>query len=117
MNQCPYCQATESQVKAGLTEVGSQRYKCQKCQRRYTPEPKEHGYPDAMRQQAVRLHVDGMNFRRIARQLSVHHQSIINWINAYVATLPTTPPLPEEVTIIEQDELYTFIGEKKTRFM
>ncbi len=38
--QCPYCQATDRQVKAGRTSSGNQRYKCQVCQRRYTPEPK-----------------------------------------------------------------------------
>ncbi len=115
MKECPYCQATDRQVKAGRTEVGSQRYKCQQCGRRYTPQPKEHGYPDSLRQQAVRLYVDGMNFRRIGRQLGVHHQSVINWINAYVAQLPDTSPLPAEVTVVEQDELFTFIQQKKTK--
>ena len=115
MNPCPYCQATTRQVKAGCTEAGSQRYKCQHCQRRYTPHPKEQGYPDSLRHQAVRLYVDGMNFRRIARQLGVNHQTVINWINAHVATLPDRPPLPSEVKVIEQDELFTFIGRKKTK--
>ncbi|NJL56337.1 IS1 family transposase [bacterium] len=115
MNACPYCQASQQQVKAGRTEAGSQRYKCQHCQRRYTPTPKAGGYDAALRQQAVRMYVDGMNFRRIARQLGVHHQSVINWINAHVATLPDQAPLPEVVTVVEQDELYTFIGCKKTK--
>jgi IS1 family transposase len=100
-------------VKAGRTKAGSRRYKCQHCQRRYTPEPKEAGYGEALRQQAVRLYVDGMNFRRIARHLGVNHQSVINWINAYVAHLPEQAPQPETVTVIEQDELFTFIGAKK----
>jgi hypothetical protein len=45
----------------------------------------------------------------------VHHQTVINWINAHVSTLPDQPPLPDEVTVVEQDELYTFIGDKKTK--
>jgi transposase len=112
MNPCPYCQANDKQVKAGYTEAGSQRYQCQHCRRRYTPEAKTPGYGDELRQQAVKLYIDGMNFRRIARQLAVHHQSVINWINAHIASLPAAP-LPYGVTIIEQDELFTFIGEKK----
>jgi hypothetical protein len=56
-----------------------------------------------------------MNFRRVARHLGVSHQTVINWINAHVATLPDTPPLPDEVGGLEQDELFTFIGEKKTK--
>lgn len=114
MNECPYCQATENQIKAGLTAAGSQRFRCKLCQRRYTPDSKERGYPEALRRQAARLYADGMNFRRIARQLGVHHQTVINWINAYAASLPDGPPLPEDTPIIELDELHSFIGNKKT---
>ena len=112
MKTCPYCQASENQVKVGYTEAGSQRYQCQHCRRRYTPQAKTPGYGEAMRQQAVKLYVDGMNFRRIARHLDMHHQTVINWINAHTASLPDAP-LPENVTFIEADELFTFIGEKK----
>ena len=59
------------------------------------------------------MYVDGINFRRIGRLLNVHHQSVINWVNAYASSLPEAP-MPEEVDAVEMDELYTFIGEKKT---
>jgi transposase-like protein len=113
MRRCPNCQSTERQVKAGRTEAGSQRYKCQQCQRRYTPDPKAAGYGEGLRQQAVRLKVEGTNLRRIARHLRVNHQTVINWVNAHVATLPDESPLPASVTVVEQDELFTFIGDKK----
>ena len=74
--KCPHCHSAENQIKAGHTKVGSQRFQCKLCQRRYTPEPKERGYPEEMRRQAIRLHADGMNMRRIARQLSVNHQCL-----------------------------------------
>ena len=113
MNQCPRCGAKERQSKNGFTEAGSQRYKCMLCDKKYTPEPKRAGYAQEMRGQAVRMYVDGMNFRRIARHLGVHHQSVINWVNAYAEALPETP-VPEAVEVVEMDELYTFIGQKKT---
>lgn len=113
MNECPYCHSSERQVKAGRTKAGSQRYKCQHCQRRYTPQPKAIGYEEALRQQAVRLDVDGMNFRRIARHLGVNHQTVINWVKAYVAQLPEVPAQPDHVTVLEGDELFTFVGNKK----
>ena len=95
---------------------GSQRYRCQECQRRYTPQPQQHGYNDELRQRAVELYSDGMNFRRIARHLKVNHQTVINWINAHTAKVPTTPPLPDKKpNIVELDELFTFIGDKKTK--
>ena len=115
MSECPHCKTSENQVKIGFNASGSQRYRCKACGRKYTPAPKEVGYPEGMRQQAIQWYVDGMNFRRIARHLGVHHQTVINWINAHIATLPQTPPLPEEVSVVEQDELFTFIGSKKTK--
>ncbi len=63
----------------------------------------------------MRLYVDGMNFRRIARQLKVSHTSVMNWVKAAADTLPDTPPLPDKSVVIEEDELFTFIGDKKTK--
>jgi transposase-like protein len=116
MMKCPYCEAEEKQVKAGKNGSGSQRMKCQACGRRYTPEPSEHGYPEALRQQAVKLYVDGMNFRRIARHLGVHHKTVMLWVTARAEQLPD-PPLPAQNDIIEQDELFTFMRAKKTKSM
>lgn len=113
MMKCPHCQSEERQVKSGLTEVGSQRYKCQVCQRRYTPKPKPRGYSSEVRLKAVRMYVDGMNLRRIARHLGVSHQSVANWVNAFAARLPNAP-VPENIDTVELDELYTFIQRKKT---
>lgn len=114
MRTCPKCQSTNKQRKIGRTEAGSQRYQCGECGRRYSPEPKQHGYDEKLREQAVQLYVDGMNFRGIARHLGVSHQSVINWVNAHSARLPSEPPHPTEVGIIELDEVFTFVGKKKT---
>lgn len=113
MSECPYCHSNEKQVKAGKNPSGSQRWKCQHCQRRYTPEPNDLGYPEALRQQAVKLYVDGMNYRRIARHLRVDHKSVINWVKAYTDQLPPAP-VPSDVNNAELDELFTFVGKKKT---
>ena len=112
MKQCPNCKNHTRQVKAGKTELGSQRYKCQHCKVRYTPQPKERGYADEIRLHEIRLYVDGMNYRRIARHLDVHHTSVINWVKVFAAQLPEAP-LPEDLHTIELDELFTFIETKK----
>ena len=115
---CPYCSQTDRQVKAGRNASGSQRYKCQHCQHKYTPEPHPQGYDDTVRRQALQLYVDGMNFRRIARTLGVTHRTVINWVNAYGAQLPDRPPAPAaHLEVNELDELFTFIGHKKTKSM
>ena len=116
MNQCPYCQRSDQQVKAGHNASGSQRYRCQVCERKYTPEPTPHGYSEAIRRQAIEMYVDGGNFRRIARSLGVAHRSVINWVNAHADRLPDQPPVPDEpLEVNELDELFTFVGRKKRK--
>jgi transposase len=113
MPKCPHCQKTEHQHKTGKTEAGTQRYRCMFCNRKYSPEPKQQGYPDEIRKQALQMYVDGMNFRRIGRHLGLHHRTVSLWVKAYAANL-TDLPMPEEVKTAEMDELFTFIGDKKT---
>lgn len=116
MSTCPHCQREEQQVKVGRNPSGSQRYQCKVCKRKYTPEPNEAGYPQEVRDQAVRMYVDGLNFRRIARTLQVNHQSVINWVNAHIAGLPDAPPLAaDRPQVVELDELFTFVGEKSNQ--
>jgi transposase-like protein len=88
---------------------------CQVCRRKYTPEPKAQGYAEAVRRQAIELYVDGMNLRRIGRTLGLSHQTVSNWVNAHADQLPETPPLPRgDGKVSELDELFTFVGNKKT---
>ncbi len=118
MIQCPHCQRSEQQVKVGFNDSGSQRYRCQVCRRKYTPVPKVPGYDVATRQAALRLYTDGMNLRRIGRTLGVSHPTVANWVNAYAAQLPDTPPQPATPAVVnELDELFSFVGSKKTKCM
>ena len=112
MNEDPKCQAGVRQVKAGRPAAGSQHYRCPVCGSEYTPVRKARGYPPEVRAQAVRMYVDGGNQQRIARHLGVVHQTVANW----VAAQPEQPSQPDgPVEVAELDELYTFVGDKKTR--
>src|SRR4028118_815472 len=115
MSQCPHCEATEHQSTYGRTLRGSQRYKCRQCARVYTPDPLPLGYPDETKREAVRLYLEGVNFRRIGRVLGVNHQSVINWINAYHAALPISEQSVSLPEVVELDELFTFVGSKKRK--
>jgi len=84
------------------------------CQIKYTPHPKPWAYPEEVRQKAIQLYVDGMNLRRIGRHLGVHHRTVSLWVQAAAAQLPD-PPVPAQVKEAELDELFSFIGEKKTK--
>jgi transposase-like protein len=112
--KCPYCENESNQIKFGKNRSGTQKYRCNACRRHYTPEPREHGYPEELRLQAVRMYVDGLNLRRIARHLGVNHQSVANWVKAYAAQLPPAPQ-PDKVDVVEMDELHTFVERKKTK--
>jgi transposase-like protein len=114
MNNCPKCHRTERQNRAGKTGSGSQRYRCMYCKIKYTPEPKAWAYDEQTRQEALELYVDGISLRRIARHLGVHHRTVSLWVKAKAARLPKAP-VPEEVEVAEMDELFTFIGEKKSQ--
>ena len=133
---CLHCGSPSRQVKNGHSRLGVAQFKCQDCGRCYRALYKTRGYSEEVRLQAVRLYLDGTNFRRIARHLGVNHQSVINWVNAYHARLkeqepafPHQNPAPcaaqtqvqDETTdtrsleVVEGDEVFTFVGAKKTK--
>ncbi|MCA1606834.1 MAG: IS1 family transposase [Acidobacteria bacterium] len=114
MNRCPSCQR-QTLVKAGLNSSGSQRYQCKVCKHYTTLQPKPEGYPAETRRNALRLYLEGNGLRRIGRLLEVTHQTVANWINTAQAHLPPAPPQPPHSSVIELDELYTFVGKKKTK--
>lgn len=91
---------------------GSRRYKCRACARVYTPDPLPLGYSEEMKREAVRLYLEGTNFRRIGRVLGVNHQSVINWVNSYHATLPASGQALASPEMVALDELFTFVGSK-----
>jgi len=116
MNQCPHCSSSENQVKNGKTAAGSQLYKCKRCGRKYTPSPQAIGYDLTIREQALRLVLDGNSQRQAARHVGVSHGTVANWIKTYADSLPAELPAPDmPVEVAEQDELFTFIGAKKTK--
>jgi hypothetical protein len=59
--------------------------------------------------------LEGTNFRRIGRLLSVNYQSAVNWINAYHQSLPTGEQAVTAPETVELDEVFTFIGSKKRK--
>jgi hypothetical protein len=39
---------------------------------------------------------------------------VVNWVNAYQEKVKDTAAVPSETQTIEMDELWSFVGEKKT---
>jgi len=114
--KCPRCGAREKQYKVGFNPSGSQKYRCYVCGKNYTPEPTPNGYPPEVRLKAIQLYLEGNSFRGIERLLKVNHQSVANWVKGYSERLPRAK-LPQKPKVAELDELFTFIGRKKTKSM
>ena len=111
--KCPKCEQKEQQYKNGKTKAGSQRYRCHQCGYSYTPEKKAKGYSQAFRQKAIKMYIDGAGLRRTGRQLGIHHQTVANWAKEEAEQL-SEAPMPAEVKTAEFDEIFTYIGDKKT---
>lgn len=109
--RCEKCNSKENQVKNGKNPSGSQRWYCKACERVYTPKASAM-YGEEKHRQAVRMYLEGMSFRAIGRLLEVHHQTVINWIEAHAKQLPDPASDIESVEVIELDELFTFAGKK-----
>ncbi|HLO32246.1 MAG TPA: hypothetical protein VK249_24060 [Anaerolineales bacterium] len=60
------------------------------------------------------MYVNGNNLRRIAHQLRVAPRTVAYWLTD-VAEALLNAPLPNEVKEAEMDEMFTFIGDKKTK--
>jgi hypothetical protein len=104
-------------VKSGFNRTGSQRLQCQFCRRQYTPVPHPLGYDDKTKEMALKLYLEGNGIRRIGRLLSVNHQSVVNWINFFHTQMKTkkaAAPVPNSPQTLEMDELFTFVGTKKS---
>jgi transposase-like protein len=110
--QCPHCHSDKRQIKSGHTRFGSQRFRCTSCRKDYTPQPKPQGHASEVRQQAVRLSLEGLSQRKVARILGVAQQSVGNWL-AQAHQRVQAQALAACDSVVEMDELYTFDKAKK----
>ncbi|MBL1177036.1 MAG: IS1 family transposase [Pantanalinema sp. GBBB05] len=113
--QCPDCQSTH--VRKNGKRRGKQNYICVSCRRQFIEQySASQGYSDDIKQQCLRLYVNGMGFRAIERVTGVHHTTVIYWVKRVGERLPDAYD-PEVVPQVgELDELETFVGAKKTKF-
>ena|SRR6185503_13349007 len=112
---CPKCGKAKPVVRAGYNRSGSQRLRCQGCGIYFTPQRKPMGYDPMLREQALKLYLEGTSFRAIGRLLSVNHQSVANWINEAARQLPSRVTDGTPTDTVETDELFTFVGKKSTK--
>lgn len=83
--ECPLCHKKENQVKMGHNRSGTQRCMCKECGISYTIDPKKHEYSEETRQQAIKMHKEGISGREIGRILGINKANVYNWIKKYTA--------------------------------
>ena len=107
-----HCKKQIDIVKCGRTEKvkngfnrGKQRYKCKNCGCNYTGT--KNGYPDEVKQEAIRYYLEGIGFRRIERLLKVSHVSVINWVRKAACQIRKDEKIktPIKTDVIELDEM------------
>jgi transposase-like protein len=72
------------------------------------------GYSEELKQECLKMYLNGMGFRGIERVKGVHHTTIIYWVKQLGEKLSDVPKEEEIPEVGELDELETFIGSKKT---
>lgn len=107
---CPKCKSS-SHRKNGIVN-GRQRYKCHDCGYNYSVELKSTASSPFVKRQALQLYLEGLGFRSIGRILGVSHVSVQKWIKKFGQELEELKS-ENAISVVELDEMHTYIGNKK----
>ena len=77
--KCPNCGATERQHSIGKTKAGSHRYRCTRCKREYTPNPKKWRYTEEEHKDAMKLLLLGNSGRAVGKALGMNKSNVYRW--------------------------------------
>nr|WP_281291242.1 IS1 family transposase [Hyella patelloides] len=90
-------------------------FRCQDCGCQYLENPISRAYSIEVKQLCLKMYLNGMGFRGIARVTEIDHTTIINWVKEAGESLSEEPQDSEIPKITEIDELQTFVGNKKNK--
>jgi transposase-like protein len=112
--QCPCCDST--QIRKNGVKKGKQNHICAECGRQFIDqyEP-ERTYSEPVKQECLKMYLNGMGFWGIERVKGVHHTTVITWVKHLGQQLPDAPQAEQIPAVGELDELETFVGAKKTK--
>jgi len=114
--KCPHCQSHKTH-KYGH-QRGKQRFKCNLCNRQFVEFLSPSGYQANIKEECLKMYLNGMGFRGIQRVKGVHHTTIIKWVKELgkKAKNECNEDGAQEIPEITQlDELQTFVGKKKLK--
>ncbi len=107
---CPKCYS-ESKVKNGIIK-SIQRYKCQECGCNYTKSSRFR-IDIEKRAYAIKLYLEGVGFRGIERLTGISNVTVMRWVRDLGEKIERERTEKQgEVSIMELDEMWHFIGKK-----
>ena len=113
MKHCPRCQHTHF-VKNGFVN-DKQRYKCKNCQYQWT-RITQRGKPQAQKTLVVLLYYHGLSMNAISKLFGSHVTTVLKWIRTFAKKHAPKPALsPGATVILELDEMWHYIGNKKNK--
>jgi transposase-like protein len=111
---CPKCQS--SQTKKNGFRRGKQCHLCKDCGYQFVENPTPQGYHPAVKELCIKMYLNGMGFRGIARVTQIPHSTIITWVKLATENVSDDLSADEEIPeITEIDELQTFVGNKNNK--
>ena len=111
---CPKCQSAQI-VKNGTSRHGHQRYRCKSCSHTFG-ELDRRKVADDLKENALRHYAEGVGLRATERLVGVSHNSVINWVRQEIAGKALAKIDASELSFVQADELWSYIGEKKALF-
>jgi len=80
---CPKCGNSKNQARKGFTVAKSQRWFCNECKCKYTPNPKKWIFSDEERRLALRLLALGNTGRGIGKAMEMSKANAYRWAKEY----------------------------------
>jgi transposase len=108
--QCPKCGSLDK-VKAGFI-VEKQRYQCKNCACKYTRSTPK-GLAPITWKLARELYASGLSLRKIGNLIGVSTPAVLKQIRKIDTTACRLEP--QKTTVVELDELCTFLTEKNAK--
>lgn len=114
---CKTCQS-ENIVKNGLQD-GVQRYKCKTCGSVFRGKAAK--YSADFKLDVIMMYINSMGIRAIARVKKIHNSLVSLWVkqmgevikDAFTKRIEEVQP--ENINIVELDELFTYVKKKKIK--
>lgn len=112
--ECPECKSNH--INKNGRRKGKQNHICVDCGRQFIDSyESSRGYAQEIKQECLKMYVNGMGFRAIERVTGVHNTTVMDWVKKVGVLLPDYYK-PEAIPLVgELDELETFVGSKKNK--